>query len=414
MATVSGEARQSQSLKEMWVISSGHGFTHWYQATFFILLPLIGKELGLSYSQIGFIMSVQYGVSAFSNLWGGVLVDFVKKKKLVLAASLFWVGFPYFLMSFTNSYLMLLTCVALVGMGNSLWHPTAIPALSQRYPQRKSFVLSIHSMGANIGDALAPLTIGFLLGFLGWKQVVVWNVIPGVLIAIVLLLILQNLQSDAKGSPTDTDTNGISIKEYGSGLVELVRNKSLILITAGSGLRSMTQNALLTFLPLYMVQVIELPTFWVGFSMFTLQACGFIAAPVAGYMSDQMGRKKIIMASMSMIAVVVVMMAVANNSKFFIVFVALLGFFLYAIRPVMQAWLLESTPPKMAGTSVGLLFGIQSFSSAISPLIGGSIADLYGLYAAFYFVAFTIIMANLLIFFVPGEVGHNTQENFRG
>mgnify|MGYP003694411583 CR=1 FL=1 len=77
-----------------------------------------------------------------------------------MAISLFWVGFPYLLISFTHSYAMLLVCIALVGFGNSLWHPTAIPTLAQRYPDRKGLVLSLHGMGGNVGDAIAPLRGG--------------------------------------------------------------------------------------------------------------------------------------------------------------------------------------------------------------------------------------------------------------
>ena len=47
--------------------------------------------------------------------------------------------------------------MALVGFGNSLWHPTAIPTLGQRYPDRKGLVLSLHGMGGNVGDAVAPV-----------------------------------------------------------------------------------------------------------------------------------------------------------------------------------------------------------------------------------------------------------------
>jgi sugar phosphate permease len=85
----------------------------------------------------------------------------------------------------------------------------------------------------------------------------------------------------------------------------------------------------------------------------------------------------------------------------FVVFVAVLGFFLYAIRPVMQAWLLETTPKNMGGTSIGVLFGAQSLGSAAAPLMAGMIADRYGLGATFYFLAGTIVFANLFIFFMP-------------
>lgn len=393
------ENKQQKSLKELFLITIGHSFTHWYPATFFLLLPLIGKELSLSYGQIGFIMTFQYVASSIFNVPGGMLVDLVQRKGLLMAISLLWVGVPYFLMGFTNSYVMLLLCVALVGMGNNLWHPTAISTLSQRYPDRKGFALSVHGMGANIGDAVAPLTIGALLGFLGWKQVVVWNVIPGVAVAAVVMIFLRHLRPP--GSRGVSGKKVMSAREFISGFGQLVKNKSLIFISTSSAFRSMTQNAILTYLPLYLAYSIKLSPFWVGLSMFCLQACGFIAAPISGSLSDRLGRKKIVMTSMLMTGAVLVTMAFAGQSKFFIVFVAFLGFFLYAVRSVMQAWLMDAAPRQMAGTSVGLLFGMQSFGSSLSPLLGGIIADRFGLNATFYFIALTIVIANLMIFLIP-------------
>jgi len=78
-----------------------------------------------------------------------------------------------------------------------------------------------------------------------------------------------------------------------------------------------------------------------------------------------------------------------------------LGFVLYALRPVLQAWLLESTPKNMGGSSIGVLFGAQSLGSSIAPLLGGIIADRFGLGATFYFLAGTIVCANLLILLMP-------------
>jgi FSR family fosmidomycin resistance protein-like MFS transporter len=397
------EEKPTKSLKEVWVITIGHGLTHWYPATFYILLPIIGRELGLSYSEIGFIISFQYIASTISNVPGGMLVDTVGKKSLLMATSLFWVGFPYLLMSFTHSYWMLLLCVALVGMGNNLWHPTAIPTLAQRFPERKGFVLSLHGMGANVGDALAPLVVGVLLATMEWREVVMINVIPGVLMAILILILLRNLYIGSKSKKQASSKEGISVREYFGGLGNLLKNKNLVLISTSSGFRSMTQNALNTFLPLYLLYEMGFSEIWLGVSLFLLQASGFIAAPISGYLSDRMGRKKIIMGSMGMTALVLIIMATAGESKIFVLFIAVLGFFLYAIRPVMQAWLMDTTPKKMAGTSVGVLFGVQSMFSSLSPLLAGLVADSFGLFATFYFIAGTIILANFLVFFMPSD-----------
>ena len=401
-ATVAAPRREDErSFRDVWLITLGHSLTHWYPATFYLILPIIGKEMGLTYSQIGLIMTCQYLAGAVANVPGGILVDTVGRKGVLMALSLFWVGFPYLLMGFSHGYLMLLSCVALVGFGNSLWHPTAIPTLARRYPERKGLVLSIHGMGGNVGDALAPLAIGSLLAVLTWREVVIINVVPGLVMALLLLAFLGTIQLGAKKDKAADDGRVQSFREYFSGVPALFRNRSLVVLTASSAFRAMTQNALLTFLPVYLAYEMGFSPFWVGAGLFALQAAGFAASPIAGHLSDRMGRRSIMMTSMAMTAVVLVAMVFAGKSHGFIALVAVLGFFLYAIRPVMQAWLLETTPKNMGGTSIGILFGAQALGSSIAPFLAGIIADRYGLIATFWFLAATIVVANLFIFLMP-------------
>lgn len=405
VATAPGSA-SSRSFRDVWLIAIGHSLTHWYPATFYLLLPLIGRELGLSYSEIGFIMTCQYAAGAVSNIPGGMVVDTVGRKGLLMAVSLFWVGVPYFLMSFTHSYWVLLLCVMLVGIGNNLWHPTAIPTLAQRFPDRKGLALSFHSMGGNLGDALAPLAVGALLAVLSWRSIVILNVIPGLVMASLILFYLGTLRiggAKAKSRIAEEKHEGQSLREYFRGLSELLKNRELLMLSLGSGFRSLTQNGLLTFLPVFLAYEMGYSPFWVGICMFVLQAAGFAASPVAGYLSDRMGRRRILMTSMLMTAVVLAFMAFAGRSLAFVLFIAVLGFFLYAIRPVLQAWTLECTPQKMGGTSIGVLFGVQAVGSSIGPAIGGVMADQYGLMSVFFFLAVTIVVANMFIFFMPSR-----------
>src|SRR5712672_4173266 len=278
--------------RRFWPIALGPGLTHWYPSTFYLLLPIIGKELGLTYSQIGLIMTCQYIAGAVANVPGGALVDTVGRKGLLMAVSLFWVGFPYLLMGFTRSYLMLLACVTLVGFGNSLWHPTAIPTLARRFPERKGLVLSLHGMGGNVGDAIAPIVVGALLATLSWREVVILNVVPGIVIALLIFVFLGTMQLGGKKRETAIDTGTQSLRDYFRGVPELFRNRGLILLSTSSAFRSMTQNALLTFLPVYLAYEMGYSSFWVGSCMFALQTAGFAAAPVAGHLSDRMGRRR--------------------------------------------------------------------------------------------------------------------------
>lgn len=399
-----GESRAERSFMEVWIITIGHSLTHWYPATFYILLPLIGIELGLSNTEIGMVMTAQYAAGAITNLPGGMIVDSVGRKGILMALSLFWIGVPYFLMGFSNAYWMLVVCSALIGIGNNLWHPTAIPWLGRRFPERKGLVMAYHGMGGNVGDALAPLAAGGLIAWLAltWRDVVIINIVPGVVMAVAILWYLGKLTAEPKKTASvAADSKQLSGGEVFRALPQLFKNKVLLFLCMSSAFRSMTQNGIMVFLPLYLAKELGYSVWWVGVAMFTLQAAGFIAAPIAGHMSDKMGRRNVIMSSMIMTGVVLFFMVFAGGSPVFVAFVALLGFFLFAIRPVLQAWLLDATPKNLGGTAIGAMFGIQAVGSAVGPVICGIIADKYGLLSTFWFLAISIIVANMLVFFMP-------------
>jgi MFS transporter, FSR family, fosmidomycin resistance protein len=396
---------RAQYLKEVGLISAGHGLTHWYPATFYLLLPLIGKELGLTYTQIGFILTVQHVIGAIANLPGGALVDAYGKKGYLLVLSLIWIGVPYAVMALTNTYGVLLVCMALVGIGNNIWHPAAIPTLAYRYPARKGFVLSLHGMAGNLGEALAPLVIGALLTWFSWRTVVVLNVVPGIVMAATILILLGAFSVAKERDVNDINAKAAhpwSARKYLTDFGSLLRNKALMMVSISAMFRTLTQVGLLTFLPLYLAYEMGYNPFIVGVCMAVLQIAGFAASPVAGHLSDKWGRRKVVMSSMLLTGVTIAGMVLAGNSVWFVVFVALVGSFLYAMRSVLQAWAIECTPRHLAGTGVGLQFGITAIGGGIAPSLFGMIADAHGLQTAFYGLAVTIVLGNFLVMFVPG------------
>jgi MFS transporter, FSR family, fosmidomycin resistance protein len=251
--------------------------------------------------------------------------------------------------------------------------------------------------------------VGSLLQMFSWRTVVFMNVIPGMVVAAFILIYVNRLQLADIRAGIGKFKPAMSGAERTRMLLALLRNRAMVTLAIGSAFRTMTQGALLTFLPLYLARTMGYSLFWVGACMFALQAAGFIAAPIAGYLSDTVGRRQIIMSSMSMTAVVIGFMIFAGGTQWFVLLVALLGFFLFAVRAVLQAWLLDATPPGMAGSAIGLFFGAQAAGQAIGPVSAGIVADHYGLMGAFYFLAVTIIIANLMIFVTPAGLGKKDQ-----
>jgi sugar phosphate permease len=191
------------------------------------------------------------------------------------------------------------------------------------------------------------------------------------------------------------------LKNYLRGFASLLKNRGLVLVSVGAAFRTMTQVGMLTFLPVYLAYELGYSPLVTGICLTLLQVAGFVAGPVAGHLSDKVGRRRIVMSSMLLTGVTILGMALAGKSAWFIFFVALVGFFLYAMRPVLQAWAVECTPKHLAGSGIGLQFAVTAIGGSISPLIFGMIADKYDIYTGFLFLAGTIILANLLIFFMP-------------
>ena len=94
MTTFAAEASPPNAFREVWLISAGHMMTHWYPATFYLLLPLIGRDLDLSFAQIGSILTCQFAAGAVANVPGGMVVDAVGRKGLLMAVALSWIGLP--------------------------------------------------------------------------------------------------------------------------------------------------------------------------------------------------------------------------------------------------------------------------------------------------------------------------------
>lgn len=390
------ELKETDSI--LWLVALGHAFTHWCPATFYLLLPFLVKELNLSYSQAGFLITIRVVANLAVNIPAGILVDLIGQRALLMALALIFTGIPYFLVGISHSFFWVALFMAFVGVGNYLWHPAAISTLSEKFPDRRGFAIAIHAVGPNIGESIAPLLVGVLLLFLSWRNVLFVNLIPGIVIAFILRKFLFG-----KLATRSASSGSLSLTEYLTGMKKLAQNPNILLLVLVAGMRSMTQQGLHTFLPIYLTHHLGLSSALAGLYLSITQTAGMIGTPIAGTISDRTGRKRVLTAGLTSTCVVLFILAYFQMTWLFITALALLGFFLYAVRPVIWAWVLDLGPKELGGSMVSFFSGSQSLLGSLSPVICGFIADRWGILAAFYFLAGTVLLANFVVLAIREE-----------
>ena len=379
----------------------GHGASHWITGSFFLLLPKIREEFGFSYAEISLIGTIYYIGSLASTMVGGPAVDVSGRRILFQISSLFMAGFALIGLGLSGNFFLIALMGVLIAAANNLWHPAAMSFLSSEYPRNRAFVLSLHVIGSNIGEALSPIVAGAILTWSvwGWQSAAYVNALPALLMGVIFIFAVLPKDRTTAGAARA----GIDLSTYAINLLRMLKDKVVLGLSMMAGFRSMAQSGLKLFLPFYIIDVLGLPYAYAGMALTALLIGGLVASPVAGAYADRIGRRRVVMMALSASTAVIIGLTFVGNGTAYVIGISLLGFTMFAVRPVIQGWMMDLVPRTMAGSAISLMFSIQAFKSALTPIIGGVIADHYGLVAVFYFLGGILLLANLVVFFLPKE-----------
>ena len=173
-----------------------HSLQHLYGQGFYVILPVIYTSLGLTPIAAGLIGTIRQLCSGISSMIGGFLIDQVQHRRiLVLYFSFVIMGLGYLLIGLAPTYFLILFAVGLAGAAGSLWHPAALSLISQRYPERRGFMLALHRSTGNAGAALGPIIVGALLTMFLWKYIL-FGAFPVAVISISMLWVVLRRTSD--------------------------------------------------------------------------------------------------------------------------------------------------------------------------------------------------------------------------
>lgn len=388
-----------------------HTLEHVYGRAFLVLIPKIFDSLGLTNFQAGLLDAIRQLAGGLTSMGGGLYVDmFQHLRGQILAFSMALIGVGYLLVAVSPTYALILAALVFPAAGTALWHPPALGLLSQRFPQRRGLLMSLHRSTGNIGDWLGPLIVGVLLGVLGWRWLMGGGTPLLILLAVLLLVLLRDV-----GGPKPSSV------AFGSNLMYLLRSMKEAFRYGGmwpifivSALRGMGDRSLLWIIPLYLSKDLDKSDPVVGLHVALLAVPGIISGLAFGAMSDRIGRKAIIVLVMGVGVILPVTMVLGGGGIWMTLSVAAFGFTLFSVNSLTQAAAIDVVEGKrLEGTFIGLMWGSNAFFGALASVAAGALADLSGRKSAFYFASALYILGFLASLVMPSTGSRVTRASGR-
>ena len=179
------------------VVAMAHGVSHFYQLSLVSLFPWVQTQFGLSFTQLGFALTVFYIVSGFGQSAAGFVVDNLGARR-VLLISLALAAAAAIGMSASPSFLWICVFAGVAGLANCPFHPIDFSILNARVSKdRLPIAYSIHSVCGNLGWAVAPLFTVSIAHYWGWRVALAAAGIVGVLTLLTVLLNWKMLDDSA-------------------------------------------------------------------------------------------------------------------------------------------------------------------------------------------------------------------------
>jgi MFS family permease len=151
------------------LVGLAHGVSHFYHLILASLFPWLKPAFGLSYAELGFLMTVFFVVSGVGQALAGFLVDRAGARR-VLFGGMALLGVAALVLAGATHYAMLVAGSMLAGLGNAVFHPADYTLLNQRVSKaRIAHAFSVHGISGNLGWAAAPVFLGGLATLAGWR-----------------------------------------------------------------------------------------------------------------------------------------------------------------------------------------------------------------------------------------------------
>ena len=350
-------------------VSTAHFVNHFYYLVLPPLFAFVRADYNVSYTELGLALAIFNVVSAVLQTPAGFLIDRIDAR-LSLVGGLILGALGYTIAALFDSYWVLIAGFALIGLGNTVYHPADYALLSHRVsPERVSQAYSIHTFSGMLGSAAAPVSMLFMHSLFGWRGAFFGASVLGVAVAAVLLMQRDTAAHVSTSKPVNSAKSGTALQLLLSKPIMMsllfftflalgsfgVQNYSVVALGELYGTDPATANtALSTFLV---------------FSAFGVLAGGWVAGRTTKH-----GAFAALGLGASGLATLLIGTVHLPTPLLFLA-MAIAGFSFGAIMPARDMLVRAITPPGAFGRVFGFVTNGFSFGGIIAPLIYGALMD---------------------------------------
>ncbi len=344
--------------------------------------PLLEKEMGLNYTQLGMI---SFALNMFACILQPVVGAVTDRKPMPYVLPLAMVS------SFTGiamlilapSYMWIVISVIFLGIGSAIFHPEASRVSFMSAGNKRGLAQSIYQVGGNSGQALAPLLSAYLIlpfGMNGASVVLVFTAVGIFLLTRIAKWYREQLEEEKLTKVKKVLVSSLpplTKKQVGIALSLL-----LIIIFA----RSFYVTNMTNFYIFYLIEEYQLATKSGQILIFLFMGIGVISTFFGGSLSDRIGRKNVILLSVVGPIPLCLILPYMPIWAVIILLIIIGGLIMisFSVTVVYAQELVPSKIGTMAGLTVGLAFGM----GAIGAVVIGALMDQIGIKNTMIIVSF--------------------------
>lgn len=337
------------------------------------LLPFIRDALSLTYGQAGWLVSAFSMSLGLSNAPIGMLADRFGAR-LVVVVGLLLTGVVSLAVGLAGGYWPLLALLIVMGLIHGSYHAPASALMAGIYPtSSRGSAIGLHITGGHLAYFVAPAMAGWLVAQTGsWSTPYIWLAWAPVLAGMWLWRLV----------PGDAGRMERGLDE-GSMLEELrAVVRAVGPLVSASIVFQVVQAALFAFLALYLVDVRGVDPAWAAVLFGVPPLAGLLGAPAAGYLSDRIGRRTVILIGLGLMGPSFLALTLVPN-RLILLPLVLVGISAAMRQGPTEVLVMDNAAPRRRATALGAYHMLVQQSGGVAAPAFGALAGLVGIDTTF-------------------------------